>query len=295
MVNVDPAKVIQFSEQVHMFASQTTSRLSPFAKVIPVTGEKAAYDGLGTVEASAVTGQYQDVKFADIEHKRRRIIGTQFYVALPVDQKDLDQILTDPSGEYAMRITQALARQMDITIAIAAFADVFTGKNMDTLLTAANDGVITVDATSGLTKEKLDEINENYIDNEISIEEGQRKSLSITGEEHTDLMGEAEFLSIDFMDAKPLSMTGEIKRANGNEITLFGANGSRPILATAAAVRSCISMAQNGIVLGIWDDLSIEIQDRPDKVTTKQIIATMTIGATRTEGARIQKVNTTIS
>jgi len=294
MVSVSPNYIIQFKEALHMEASQTQSRLSKYAKIIPITGEKAAYDGLGTVEASEVTGQYQAIKFANIEHLRRRIIGKQYIIVLPVDEKDVVQKLTDPSGDYAKRAMEGMKRRMDKIIYDAALASVYTGKDMDTVVTAANDGVTTVNATSGLTKEKLDEINENYIDNEISVEEGQKTSLSISGEEHTDLMSEVEFLSIDYNDAKPI-VDGRIKRASGMEIELFGANSSLPILNVASSVRDCLSMASDGVVMGLWKDMDVKVQERADLVTTHQIVVTMYIGATRTEGARIQKVQTTVT
>jgi len=294
MVDVNPAYVIQFSERVHMEVSQTESRLSPLAEVITVQGEKHAYDGLGTVEASEVTAQYQPVKFDNIEHLRREIKGRQFIVTLPVDEKDVNQVLSDPTGKYAIRAAEAMKRRKDKVLYNAAFADVNTGKDMDVVITFADDGGITVDATSGLTKEKLDEINQNYIDNEVTIENTQMVALAISGEEHTDLMGEAEFLDVDFVNDKAL-VGGRLESANGNKIILFGANSSLPILDVNTSVRDCLSLAQGGLALGLWKDVDIQVQPRYDLVTTWQIVVTMYIGAVRTEGVRVQKVQTTVS
>jgi hypothetical protein len=295
MVDVNPAYVIQFSERTHMEVSQRESRLSPFTEVIPVVGKQHAYDGIGTVEASEVTAQYQPVEFDNIEHLRRELVGKQFKVVLPVDEKDVNQVLSDPTGKYAIRAAEAMKRRKDKVISDAAFADVKTGENMDTTVTFAADGGLTVDATAGLTKEKLDEVNRNYIDNEVSIEEDQMTMLAITGNENLQLMNEQEFLSVEFIDNKPLAGTGKISSVNGQKIVLFGANSSLPILDVNSTVRDCLSMAKGGIALGLWKDVEVEVQPRYDLISTWQIVVTMYIGAVRTEGVLVQKVQTTIA
>ena len=55
-----------------------------------------------------------------------------------------------------------------------------------------------------------------------------------------------------------------------------------------------IAMTSRAICLGISKDISIAIEDRKDLHETTQVIATIEMGAVRTEGSLIQKVQTTI-
>lgn len=293
MVNVSPHYVIQFSEQLHMIAAQTQSRLSPWAKTISVTGEKAAYDSLGNVEAVPVSGQYQKIQFADIPHLRRKLVGKQYIIALPVDEKDIVQALIDPDAGYAKKAWDGMMRRWDKIIYDAALAPVYTGKDMDTLVTAANDGVATVNATAGLTQAKLDEINQTYIDNEVSIEENMAAMLAITGKEHSAILNEAKLTSSDYVGGTPRA-NGRMSNAAGLDLVLFGKNSSLPILDVVSTTRDCLSMAREAVVVGIWKDIDLKIQERPDLVTTHQIVITMNIGAVRTEGVKVQKVQTTV-
>ena len=289
---IDEHYVIQFKAKLQLAAQQTVSRLESFCETIAITGEKAAYDGLGTVEARESTSRYERIKTASIEHLRRRITGKMCYVSIDVDEKDLVQILSDPSGKYSMAMMASMNRKKDMIIARAALASVYTGKDMDTLTTFANDGGLTVDATAGLVKEKLDEINRNFIDNDVNIEESVNVGLTVTGKEHESLLNEVEFINIDYTSQRPVD-SGKIKRANGLELVLYGANAEVPILDVTSGVRSCIALAQGAVALGVWMDIDLEIKDIPDLLKVKRITTSMYMGATRTDGKKVQKVTTT--
>ncbi len=296
MDTVSQNAIIQFSEHMHIRAQQIKARLRPYVEIRQMNGKSMAYDGLGTVEAREINGRFSPVEFADIEHFRRKITKRRFEVTLPIDHTDVEERLMDPESNYAEASVRAMERQFDRVCIESMFADVLTGENMDTVVTAATDGVVTVDATAGLTYEKLLEIHKNFINNEVGNDMDINVVMGITGGEHSDLMGELELTSGDYSREYVVDK-GRMQIATGINLVKFaatGAGGADPLLSVASGVRTSFAMAQGAICVGLSRSWSVKIQERTDLIDTKQVQITGVLGAVRTEGKLIQKVTTTV-
>lgn len=287
---IDQALVTEFSGMVHHEAQQMTSKMRPYATIKEMSGDVFAYDGLGRVEAREVQGRVQPATFDDIDHNRRKISRRRFVINLPVDSSDVRGALQDPDGEYAKAVAAGMSRQWDRVMQDAAFADVLTGRDFETSVTFANDGGLTVDATAGLTYEKLLEIGQNFLDNDVDYEAGA--FLQLTGDQHTALMGEAELTSGDFTRDFVVE-SGRIKRALGMDLIQFAANVTNPIIPVASAERALIAAAKNAFCVGVSKEMSITVKERDDYIETHQVQIVMELGAVRTEGALLQKVRVT--
>lgn len=287
---IDQALITEFSGMVHHEAQQLTSKMRPYAKIKEMSGDVFAYDGLGRVEAREVTGRVNPATFDDIDHNRRKISRRRFVVNLPIDSSDVRGALQDPNGEYAKAVAAAMQRQWDRVIQDAAFADVLTGRDFETSVTFANDGGLTVDATAGLTYEKLLEIVQNFIDNDVDYDMGSM--LQITGDQHTSLMGEIELISGDYTRDFNVE-DGRIKKALGMDLVHFAAGVSDPIIPVASAERALIAATKGAFCVGVSKDISLSIKERDDYIETTQVQAILEIGAVRTEGALVQKVRVT--
>ncbi len=293
---INNALVIQFSEQVHVKAQQMKSRLRDSTEQKMVKGEDYAYEDIGSLEAIEVTTRHQATIGQDITHGRRRIRMREFRATIYLDKKDQLETLIDPQRNYALAVARALYRKYDAISTEAALASVATGKDFSTTLTFAQDGGTTVTATSGLTYEKLLEIEENFIDNDVGTDESEDYYLCITGDENTDLKGETELMSGDFTRQFALdNKNGRLQMANGFELKHFAAGAPTPILNVVSTTRSCIAASKRGICVGISEELTIEIDKRPDLNNLTQVQASMFMGAVRTEGKLVQKVTTTVS
>lgn len=287
--------IIQFNNDFHVRLQQKTSRLRPYVEVVPMKGEAMAYDGLGTVELEELNGRYAPVEFTEIEHWRRKITKARFGATLPIDDTDIEERLNDPSSDYADALAYAAMRKFDKVVVSAMFADVVTGENFTTSVTFANDGGLTVDATAGLTYEKLLEICQNFIDNEVGNDMDVRFVMGITGDEHTDLMSEMELTSGDYSRQYVVDK-GYITMANGIELVRFAANGAggaTSVLPVSGGVRTTFCMAENAIQVAVARQWRVKVQPRNDIYDTTQIQITGVLGAVRTEGKLIQKVTTT--
>ncbi len=290
--SVDNALVIQFADMMDVKAQQIQARLRPYVQIKSMTGDYFAYDGLGDVEAQEVLGRIQKTEFNDIEHLRRKIKRRRFVVTLPIDAMDVEGSLINPDGDYAEACVKAMERVFDRVGTSAMFATVYTGRDMDTSVTYATDGGFTVDATAGLTYAKLLEIQQNFIDADVGIDLNETYVMGITGDEHTDLMSETELISGDYSRQYVVDK-GQIQMAAGIQLVKYAANARIPVLAVASGVRDCFAMSTKGLCYGLSREWTIKIQDRPDYVDTKQVQITGVLGAVRTQGVRMQKVQTT--
>jgi len=291
--SIDNALKIQFSDMIHQKAQQIRARLRPYVSVMKMSGDLFAYDGIGDVEAREVSGRIQPVVFQDIEHLRRKIKRRRFEVTIPIDSSDIRGALLDPQGQYATACVYAIERVFDRVVIEAMFADVQTGRDFDTTLTAAQDGVITVDATSGLTYEKLIEIKQNFIDADVGNDMPETFVLGISGDEHTDLMSENELTSGDYSRQFVVDK-GEIQRAMCFDLVKFAGKAKNPMLPVSSnGKRSCFAMSTRAMVVGISAEPKLDISERKDYVETKQVQLVIELGAVRTEGKLIQKVLTT--
>ena len=291
---IDNALVIQFSNQVHVLAQQMESRLRPYVEVRPMTGETYAYDGLGPIEASPVVGRQQPVTFSDINHLRRQISRQRFVLTLPIDAADVRGMLENPQGEYAKACVRAMARVFDRVVTSAEFATVYTGRTMGTSVTAANDGVTTVTATSGLTYAKLIEINKNFMDNDVGNDIPETIVMGICGNEYTSLMQEVELIN-DLYSQHYVVDKGRMAEAAGIKLIPFAANAPKPVLTVASSTRACFAMSTRGICVGMSKQFSLKVEPRPDLIEVTQVQIVFDLGAVRTEGVLVQKVNTTAS
>lgn len=285
--------ITQFNDMLHVKAQQIRARLKPFVQMKPMVGELFAYDGLGLVEAREVNGRLTPATFDDIEHNRRRIKKRRFVVNLPIDASDVRSMLIDPKGPYAEACTRAMERQFDRVGIEASFADVQTGREFGTTVTFGNDGGLTVDATAGVTYEKLLELRQNWINNEVGTDIEESMILCITGDEENALMQEIELTSGDFSRHFVVDK-GRMTEAVGMNLIAFGADVPVPILNVTGGVRDNVAFTPRGLCYGISQNMKIKVQERSDFIEVDQVQIIGEWGAVRTEGLLVQKFTSTV-
>jgi len=290
---IDPSQIIQFSSDVHTVAQQQERRFKQYVPVMQMTGDRFAYDGLGRVEAREVSGTVVPVSFDSITHTRRLIRRKRFVVTLPIDASNVAGALFDPQSNYAAEIAKAMNRAYDRVVVDAAFADVQTGRDFENTVTATNDGVKTVTATGGMIYERILEIQQNFFDSDVGVDVNERVFMTITGKEQNQLMQEIEVINSDYTQNYVVDR-GQLTSFSRIEFIPFAANVPSPIIPVSGGQRALIAACTGGIVLGVSRDIQIKIQERSDYYSTTQVVAEMEIGAVRTEGAKVQRVNVTV-
>jgi hypothetical protein len=289
---IETGQVIQFSDGVHQEAQQMKARLAGIFPVKQLRGKSYAYDGVGSIEAQELSGRFNTVNFSDLKITRRKIGRRRFSLTLPIDEDDISKVLLNPEREYQKACAMAMARVHDRIGTEAALADVVTGEDFDTTVTFAADGGLTVDATAGFTYDKLLEIVQNFIDNDVGNDMIEDFLVCISGDEHTALMGEIELISGDYTRQFAVEK-GSIQEAVGMRLVKFAANATNPVLTVTGGTRDNIAMSSRALCYAMPKQFEIKVQERTDLVQTNQVQVNWTLGAVRTEGVLVQKVQTT--
>lgn len=292
--SVDNRLVTQFNAMIHNVAQQTQARFRPWAEEMEFKGDNMAYDSLGDIEARELTGRFNKVVFDDIEFQRRKITKRRFGVTLPVDKHDLEGMMTDPKGALATAALRAMERQYDRVFYDCLGADIQTGREFSTTVTAAADGVITVNATAGVTLAKLLEVRQNFIDNEVGNDLPIDIGLAISGDEHTALLGILQLTSQDYSRDFVLEK-GTIGRAAGISLIPFGASARNPILQVSGGVRTSYAFAKGAVAMAIARNWEVNVEKRNDIYDTWQVQVVGVLGGVRIEGKLVQKFTSTDS
>lgn len=288
----DTVQITDFNAALDVQEQQMTSRLLPYAVRVPVAGDDFAFDGITEVQSYRANGRNPDIQPTQAQFTRRKMSRERVVVTLEVDQRDVRGMLTDPKGDLAQLCIAAIERETDRIIYDALFASVLTGRNFATTVTYTNDGVVSVDATTALTYEKLLEIRAGFIDAEVGNQRAIPIALGISGDEHTDLMSEVELTSGDYTSQYAIA-NGAISKALGMDLIPFGAGITDPILETVSSERISFALAQKGVALGISLERKVEVKDNPLKVETAIINVIKELGAVRTQGVRVQRIRLT--
>jgi len=293
-MSYDTVQITEFNAALDVQEQQMTSRLTPYVIRRPINGDDFAWDGISGVEGYHANGRSPDINPTEAQFLRRKMSRDRIVVTLLVDDKDVRGMLTDPKSDLAMLCIAALERETDRVIYDAMFATVYTGRNFATSVAYTSDNVSTVDATSGVTYEKLLEIRQNFIDAEVGNQGQVAIAIGISGDEHTDLMSEVELTSGDYTSQYVISK-GIITNALGMDLVAFGAGSTitDPILEISGGERISFALAARGVALGVSLERKVEVKDYPTKIETSIINVIKEIGAVRTAGVRLQRIRLT--
>ena len=303
--SIDQAAKLMFRDNFHALAQQTKSKLvnSGVATFLPSEGKTHNYPRIGRLELAEVATRNPDKQYGDYALDNRQFTKRRFTRTIPIDAKyDINELIKDPTSDILMQLNAAKERVIDRIIVEAAGGAVLVGQPdaAPSSVTAANDGVITIDATAGVTYDTVQEITQNFINNELQYSDFKGSRLCITGAENTDLMSEVEFINNDYIASRPVEK-GVMDRVGTYGIEMFagsvtgGITALNPILEedTVAGERTCLVLAPQSVVMSM--DVALQDVTRSaTKVNSYDITIDMWINAMRTEGVRVQKVTTTI-
>lgn len=292
---IDQALVIEFSSQVHVLSQQLKSRFRGKVRERMVKGNEAAIERIDKVDSIEVTTRHADTIAQDITHSRRQIKMREFRSTILLDTFDEVQVLIDPKGEYAKAVARRLMVNFDEVVADSFFADVKTGRSFGTTVAfASDDGTTISTGSTGMTYDKLLTAQENFINNNVGVDANEKLYLAIAAQQNTNMMKEEELTSGDFNRNNDfIREKGRIIQAAGFEILHFSGTQTPAIISKTSTTRDCIAFSSDAIEVGINQDITIQVDRRPDKNNLWQVQASMFLGATRVDGKKVQKIQCT--
>lgn len=290
---VDTALITQFSNLLHVNAQQMRARLMGRCQILPITGENFAYDGVGSLAAKTNNSRNPLIDPQNPDYNRRKLTTDRVLVELIVDNRDVRRMFEDPASKLVQECMFAIMRKADKIGITAAHASVLTGKDFGTTTTYAADGGQTVDATAGLTYAKLLEIKDNFKEKEVGLEMPEDLILLMTEQEESAMLNLTQLTSGDFVRDYAVEK-GKIVRALGMEVILFGSGVDSPQLTVTAGTRDCAALSTRGLIYGMSKEFNVTvIENHPNYVESTYIRVLGDLGAVRTDGVRVQKVQTT--
>ena len=127
-ISIPESYVEQFSANVHMLAEQKMSRLRQAVRVEPVTGESAAFERIGGIDApNKITTLHGDTPLNNTPHTRRWAFMADYDVADLIDRQSRVKLLIDPDSVYTRRHAGTMGRGIDDSIIAALGGSAATG------------------------------------------------------------------------------------------------------------------------------------------------------------------------
>lgn len=296
--------VKQFSSNVWHLSQQKGSRLRGLVRTESLNGEEGFFDYYGPVVAQEKIGRHSDTTYQETPHGRRRVTMNDYFWSDLVDKEDKLRLIHDPEGQYSMAAMMAMGRRMDDIIISAALGDAYDGKSGQNPVPLANAnkiGAFAGGASSGLNVRTLRAIKKKYHQNEV---DGEPLYIVCQAEQIDNLLGETELTSSDFNTVRAL-VNGEVNSFMGfnfirlerlpvtTAITTFDAStGEIGVGGDSIAVgaRRAFAFAGSGLLLALGDDVKGRVDELPQKHYSKQVYASMSMGATRLEESKVVEI-----
>jgi hypothetical protein len=301
----------QFANTLYHVCQRKESKFGQAVRVEPVlSAEDKAFDMLGSFSLAEKTGRNVQTPTIDPETQRRWVNTTPYHNAVLYDKDDDLNMIIDPTSDFVQAFRMAVNRQKDAIILAAFEATVTSGRRAGSTITwASQDGNVKytgkdtgrtiahdcasgncVATDTGMTVEKIELIKEYFAHNDV--DEDIPIWCAISPRQGTNLFGQEEYVSYDYARDKPLA-TGRILRnwMGLNWIVTSGITvGSSNDVDADTNVYECWAWAQDGIILGVQDNVSVEISTRSDLSYSQQVYVHMNMGAMRMDEDKVIKI-----
>ena len=301
--NVNDAFVQDFTGTVQFLAQQRKARLRATVLEDKITGESAYLEQLAPSSARKRITRHGDSPIMNSQHLRRRVAPYDYEWGDLVDKEDKLRLIIDPTSAYARNAAYALERAVDDEILGAFYATAYTGHSGSTTVTWPNGNAESSPTTpagtqvavndwtygngtgnSGLTISKLI-YGMVALDQAEGDETDEERFVVIGGKQKGNLLATTEATLKEFGVAKedlaPLR-EGKIARILG-----FNVIHSERLLLNSSSQTRVPAFSKSAMGLGVAQDIEVNAAIRPDKRFSMYVYASMAIGASRLEEAKL--------
>ena len=300
--SISQAARLNFQDSFFALAQQTKSKLvaTKAIRFLPGLGKTTEFARIGRIELDEVNVRNPDKQFGDYALDNRLFTKRRFTKTIQIDMKyDVNELLKDPTSDILNQLNNAKERVIDRVGIAAAVGNVLVGgpDTAPTSVTAASDGVVTIDGTGGFVYEIVQLITATFINSDLQYDDFKGSTICITGNENSDLMGEDQFINQDYIKSS-VEMAGVAQQIGTYQMAVFagsstgGGTIAQPVLPEGATTRTCVVLAPEALAMSMEiGDMGVE--KSTSKVNSMDITIDLWINAMRTEGVRVIAVTTT--
>jgi len=303
--------VDEFSDTLYHVCQQKESKFGQAVRVEAIlNAEDKAKDMMDAFTLTEKTERNPDTPTIDPSTQRRWITTTPYHNAILFDKDDDLSMIIEPTSDFVTAFRRAVNRQKDDIIYAAFEGTVTSGRRAGSTITwAAQSGntkytgadtgrTIAHDCSSGncastdtgMTAEKiqlaLEYFANNDVDDDIPI------WCCISPRQATDLFGQEEYVNIDYNASKPHA-TGRILRDWMGMNWIVSTDvvvGSSNDVDADTNVFECWCWAEDGMILGIQDAVTVRISERADLSYSQQVYVHMNMGCLRMDEDKVLKI-----
>ena len=292
--------VQQYTQNVMMLLQQKGGKLAATVSQASYTGKGAkAVEQVGPVAPVKNLGRHSDTPLISTPADARWVFPNDYDWADLIDGQDKLRMLIDPLSPYTQNGVNAMRRAQDEEILLAFFSAANTGENgtVSTAFPAGQQvGVNTGGTNSNLNVAKLRAARRLLMAAGVDLE-SEPIYCAITASDHDALLNEVQIASLDF-NSQPVMVDGQVRRFLGiNFLPVeFSDTVSYPQASAAlvsGGVRSVPVWVPSGMQLGMFEDVNVSVDRRPDKRNATQCYIRTTVGAARLEEKRVVQIATT--
>lgn len=301
--SIDQAALLTFKENFWSLAQQSKARLGSSKAVMYLSsgGKSNNMSRIGRIELTRVDARNPRKQYSNYNLDNRHFSKYRVTATIQIDEKqDINELIADPTSSLLTALNAAKEREIDRAISNAAIGSVYVGAPDQTAteVSAATDGVVTITATGGMDYADITAVTQNFINNDLEIEDFRGTVIALTGKENADMMAVTQFISNDYISAKPVDDSVQ-SRLGMYSVVLFagsvsgGITVTNPVLVEGSTTRSCLVLAPDAIAVSM-ELARLDVEKSADRVNSKDVTIDLWINAMRTEGVRTQILTTTI-
>ena len=299
---IDQAALTQFERNFMMLAQQKQSKLesSGVVKYLATDGKYNTLPRMGKIELTKVDGRNPLKQYTDYSVDNRLLRKNRYTASVLLDEKqDVNELITDPTSYIMANLIAAKNRVIDRVICNSAIGPALIGSpnGPQRFISAEEDGVKTIDATSGINYATYTSIIQTWVNSEITMDMIYGSKLLITGKENTDLMNEEQFTNQLYMPG--YAVEKGFAKPGAIDFILFagsvtGSNTvANPILPEEGTTRHCLALAPDSVAISM-ELARLAVEQSDAHVNSKSLTIDFWINGMRTEGARVIDITTTI-
>lgn len=288
-----PLYTTQFSTNLELLLQQRSSKLRGRVREGAHMGKMASpVNQVGALSMKAPAGRFAPLPAQQAAYTRRWVFPQEGELPQLVDTFDELQTVVDPKSALAETAASAAGRAWDDCLILQATATANLGQDASALTTEAfSTASFQISASfgsgsaSGLTVAKIIEAKRilRHYHNDLETDQA---TIVCGSQQESDLYNQVQVVSTEFND-KPVLVDGKVTRFLGFDIVY----SERLPQTTVNTTRGVLIFVKSGLYLGIWKDMTTNIDTRADLSGRPwQILTQIMYGATRTQPGKVIQV-----
>lgn len=292
----------QFSANLERRLQQQGSLLRGRVKSGMHVGKAASpVNYIAAVQSRAPAGVFAPMNRVDADFQRRWVMPNARELPQLIDSFELLETIVDPKSQYVTNAGDACGRDWDDAIITAAFGSPYIGTDPASWTTETWASVITAYSTQivstfddgstsmGLTVKKLIEARRKFQHTHVFQMLNERPTMVIGSQQEANMLSQVQFVSTEY--GSPGMREGNIATFLGFDF-IVSERLNTALDTNSHSCRQCIAFVPSGLYLGMWRDLTSDVDIRKDLSGLPYQLYTMHyFGSCRLEPGRLLEVD----